>query len=255
MMVSRRWRILVLLMMVGAWGAGGVCAQTTGHEKESFRLGVRVRLEGQTHAMGDLNTILSNQADAIEANVGVSAEVVESYPVRPSISVEGYGWIDVGTRFGVNIGYVETGGRVDYRDFSGRLTFDHTVTRWVFGPFVERRFYRRSGSFPLMLWGTLGTRYSRSTVKMTSQISVNGESNQSEILNVDVTSYGIVPGLAVESGYGPITARLVLAAEIAFDGNMKTEEGQVQVDGEDARVDWTGIRGGVSIGVEFPLPK
>jgi hypothetical protein len=153
--------------------------------------------------MGDMKTLLSNQADELEGQIGVPIEVVASYPLRPGAALELYYAPRNGVRLGGRFGYVETGGRIDYRDYSGHFTLDHRLTRWTFGVLGEHRFSSFSAPVPLQIWGISAVRYAQTSFTATSEVAVNQEVSESTILDLTTDRGGDCLRGHARVDYGP----------------------------------------------------
>jgi hypothetical protein len=217
------------------------------------QLPIQLRIYGgiETNTFSDIKEWQSEQRQ-IMRGLGMPVEIVERFPVYYGVRGEAVIPVQTSTRVGLGFGYGSTGGRLHYSDYSGEVYFDQVASRKYAGLILEQRVSSSSQRFNP--WGVLNVRYSLSQIDYNSFIRLGQEQEQEEE-NVKAGGISLEPGIGLELLGGPATARLYAGFEYAITKvvPLKVLNHTISYQGQETRwhVDWTGVRIGLSLGLNL----
>lgn len=180
-------------------------------------------------------------------------------PLRVTEEISGYWGYELDYRFslseknrlGFYSGFISTGGRLYYSDFSGFTHFD-IVSK---GYYIGSEFFRKinkSETLDVNLSFRAGATFSN--LEINSGLSlVNSGSSLEELLFVS-TNIHLAPQVSVEKSFKRLLVRVFTGYEYNVKGDVRLKENRevfLTNNNEAIGVDWGGLRIGFSCGIGF----
>ncbi len=115
---------------------------------------------------------------------------------------------------GIYTDYTSTGGRLDYKDYSGEIRYDQVVSRFSIGALFEYKIFKVD-IFSIDLSSKLS--YQTSKLKLESLLQLQGD-EQSRTSEYTSDGIGIEPGAAAGYSYSFFLIRLEASYQLSFSG-------------------------------------
>ena len=212
---------------------------------------VRVTSSLEAHVFGDLRRSQDVALDGLRGELGIAAEATDRFPPFPSVRLDASFPFFGDQVLGLEAGFSSSGGRVDYRDYSGAYRYDQLVERRFAGVYGERVLVQTGR---LALRGTVRTRGSATRLTLNESLVVGGERLVEGGIMVKQVSLSYQPELAAEVRIsGPAHVALHVGYEQQFRGGLTLDGEPVALDGDadQSAVNWSGPRGGLGLAVHF----
>lgn len=203
---------------------------------------------------GDLRSMQAELAEQIRGS-GIDASIVESFPNYYGLQFQfvfsnsktpyrGLAW-------GGYFDLASTGGRIQYKDYSGEVTADEILSAYSLGFLLEERVLITSElecSFNVgvpFIWCYLD-------YALTTRI---GSSSHKENPGFNAFSAGLKPGISVEYTLNRFVIGLSLdylvCIPVAFKLNNNSDATLTTTNGKNVTMGLNGIKAGLGIGVNF----
>jgi hypothetical protein len=213
-----------------------------------FTLGVNYG----TFAMKDLKDLQESYLTDLQPDI--AAEIQYKFP-----PYYGYGlclnFVGEGYSIGIEGGYNSTGGRVSYSDYSGKLLVDQLVRApkiSLQGQFLLSK--EESGkSIKFYLLTSLGTSFN--TYNLDYSIEAANTAPYSESIKFNSMNIQLGGGFLARKNFKRIFLTTEIKYQHDFAGNLKLSTNSdytlLTPKGDKAKVDWSGIRFGIGIGISL----
>ncbi len=215
---------------------------------------INLELQGQfcSFQMNDLKNFQNN----LFTNSPVPIEKVTSFPPYFGIRLSGSKLFNNQTEVGLTLSYASTGGRVQYKDFSGNITGDQLSNSFSVG-ILARKYVYNNNKLRIGLAASISPEFTSLTLK--NSIQINSSISQS----VDeFNAFGIVTIPSVIGKYS-LNESLFLTAEIGYHLTIqqntfrwsKNQDIELIVGPNKTGVkpNWDGVRVGIGIGYLLKL--
>ena len=227
------------------------------YSKHSIAGGISIRFQTgyNYYNMEQLHEMQKSVVNNIRNEVGIPVKIVESFPAYYSYQFQILFYLPKNFRLGGFFDYASTGGRVHYRDYSGKYSFDQIVTKKTLGTVAERLFPHKDNhlGFSLILKGFI----SFSDLNIRENLTI-GEVTDGQDLDFVAISIGIEPALRYEINFSYITSGLEIGYRIGFSGFYHLEDYDdtyLLNDGKEISPEWNGFKISLSFGVHINYGK
>lgn len=149
---------------------------------------------------------------------------------------------------GIYTDYTSTGGRLDYKDYSGEIRYDQVVSRLSIGALFEYKIFN-AGMFSIDLSSKIS--YQASKLKFESLLQIQGD-KQTGTSEFTSDGIGIEPGAAAGFTYSFFLIRLEAGYQLSFSGNYTSKEHKLNTVSEtlgDIKPEWNCFKLTVTFGV------
>ncbi len=149
---------------------------------------------------------------------------------------------------GIFTDYTSTGGRLDYKDYSGELRNDQIVSRLSIGALFEYKVFELN-KFSIDMIGKVS--YQSSKLKLESLLQIQGDK---QTITREFTSHGIgiEPCVAAEYAYSLFLIRLEASYQLSFSGIYTFKGSKLNTASEplgDISPEWNCFKLAVTFGV------
>jgi hypothetical protein len=204
--------------------------------------------------MSDLKVLQNEVLDDFQV-LNIHGEIVHSYPPYYGFEIGLLFPLSKDTKnktfIGGQFAYTSTGGRIDYRDYTGELTIDQVAVLYSFGgaltirqPISEIFFVDFGFSLKLLV----------SAFRNSTSLHI-GEGKQLEELNFSSLSFAIEPKVVPSIKFNQFSLGLAVSYSLAVPSRLEYENYDeaylIHKNGEKAEIDWGGLNYGIVIGVMF----
>jgi hypothetical protein len=149
---------------------------------------------------------------------------------------------------GIYTDYTSTGGRLDYKDYSGEIRFDQVVSRISVGALFEYKIFQVD-MFSINLSSKLS--YQTSKLKFESSLQIQGDT-QNSMIEYTSDGLGIEPGVAAGFTYSLFLIRLEASYQLSFCGAYSSEGHKLNNVSEafgDISPEWNSFKLAITFGV------
>jgi hypothetical protein len=180
-------------------------------------------------------------------------KVIESFPAFWFYEFSLTGQISDRIRIGGMVGFTSTGGRMDYRDYSGRIECNQVATGWTVAGRGEVLLNPRS-KWPVYFTTKLGTVFGLYNLDLSIDVNDDKSANNLKFQSINVF---IEPGFtASKTIVGPLSATLTAGYNLnVVKGKQKlsSDSNLFLLDNSNNKVtlDWSGFRIGAGLAVSF----
>ena len=189
----------------------------------------------------------------VSENLRVNGRITEDYPAYFYYQLQLLSQNKDGYIRGLLVDYASTGGRVAYADATGSYRFDQRIERIALGAHLEEELFRNehfqvSSALQLLLYTSL--------LSLDEVLTVEDEVNVS---SPELSVLGGSAGIMFGAGYRPFKW-LECRLDIGYEAQVFSETYRLtrspnflanRLERQEFRPNWSGFRGGVSIGWLF----
>jgi len=180
---------------------------------------------------------------------GLPLKVVDKFPIFPSFGLSMAVKTSRMSSLGLSFEYHSTGGRLDYRDYSGYAKFDQLLNSTQLGLLFQYQI-TDSEKWPVFLTGYVAKVSTHNSMK--SEISL-GSNLKSQTLELLSTNYSFRPGVMVQRKIETFILQGFFGYEIQTHGGLHQEDNQnlflATKSGVPVTAEWDGLRISVGIGL------
>ncbi len=180
-------------------------------------------------------------------SVAVVDEFPDFYTHDFSVSMS----INPTINLGISIGFLSSGGKLHYSDYSGEISIKNYLDCFIIGPFIELNIINKE-SFRILC--KLDARLSSTDLKIIQDFTLL-QTSISEQLDFVSTGINIEPSIAIEYNLSILSFRLELGYSMDFSDalHLKDDEDvKLITSGSDEVIpDWSGKRIGFVLGIRL----
>jgi hypothetical protein len=189
----------------------------------------------------------------LKAQFPVDAKVVESFPAFWFYELSLKWEITERLKVGGALSFTSTGGRIDYRDYSGEMECNQLTRAWVVAGQGEV-LLNPTSKWPVSFTCDAGAVFGRYELDMSIDIN---NSKDSDNLALNSVNLFVAPGfMASRRIVGPLSATLKAGYHVdVVKGKQKLSDNDelylLDESGNKIRLDWSGFRAGIGLSIAF----
>jgi hypothetical protein len=189
----------------------------------------------------------------IKAQFPADVKIIESFPSFWFYEFSITGDITSMIRIGSAVGFTSTGGRMHYKDYSGKIESNQNISSVTFAVQSEV-LLNVNEKWPVYFVGKVGAAFARYDLDLILEVN---DVNDSDNLKLNSTNIFVTPGLSMYKRIvGPLSANLMAGYEVDVSkGKQKLAENNnlflLDDSGNEVNLDWSGFR--VAVGLSIML--
>jgi hypothetical protein len=198
--------------------------------------------------METLKKIQSSTESSLKSS-GIAAKSVESFPSYYNLQVGLWVKNHKALNFGVLYDYSSTGGRVDYRDYSGSITFDQTVSKHSIG--IAYQVYIVANRL-IDISLSMQTHLSFYHLVMSERVVLGNENRDIELRTKTSPTFSLQPGVSFDFNFDPVTVGLRLSYFIDTQNDFHLEgddNANLTFGGSNVHSEWSAGRIELTVGL------
>ena len=199
-----------------------------------------------------MNDMKKHQME-LKAQFPVGVKVIKSFPSYWFYDLSITGNVSDRVRVGGTIGFMSTGGRMDYRDYSGSIGCDQIATTWT-PAFRGDVLINPKSQWPVYYTTRIGAAFG--LYELNAYSDINGDEDRNNIKFQSINAF-IEPGFIVTHKVaGPLSVTVSAGYNIAvFKGKQKfsTDNSLFLLNNSNEKItlDWSGFRLGIGLSVNL----
>ncbi len=206
--------------------------------------------------MSDLKNAQKEVSNTIINTFDIPIKNVESFPSFYSFELQLALFKSKNINSGILYGFSSTGARSIYSDYSGEYKIDYLINANNYGAFVENNI-QITPIHSIIIGGKLLV--INSSLEIDTHLSIGSNSN-SMVEDFESSSFGINPYIAYQVSYGILHSRVEIEYLNDFGKEIHLKDNEdanliIKNNGEKIYSNWSGLRFGLSIGINLTSSK